>query len=86
MYEGLEPKYYVEVKVADKPLKVNKDALEVVKGVVKGKMLTRMKKEYVDCPLEGGPVAFLSCFVCVSHIRRVKGVVHCAGTERRTRE
>jgi hypothetical protein len=82
----LEPKFLVEVKVADKPFKIEKQALEAVKEVVKGKMLSRMKKEYVDCPLEGSPVAFLTCFVCVSHIRRVKGMVHCAGTERRTRE
>ncbi len=72
--------------MADKPFKIEKQALEAVKEVVKGKMLSRMKKEYVDCPLEGSPVAFLTCFVCVSHIRRVKGMVHCAGTERRTRE
>ncbi len=82
---GLEPRYFVEVKVSDKALKAEPEALEAVKGVVKGKMLSRMKKEYVDCPVAGTQVAFLSCFVCVSHIRRVKGFVHCAGFERRVR-
>lgn len=81
----MEPKYFVEVKLSEKALKVEKEVLETVKDVVKGKMLTRMKKEYVDCPLEGQAVAFLSCYVCVSHIRRVRGVVHCAGVERRAR-
>ncbi|MEM2483966.1 MAG: hypothetical protein QXQ70_06075 [Candidatus Caldarchaeum sp.] len=82
---GLEAKYFVEVKVADKALKAEPEALEAVKGVIKGRMLARMKKEYVECPLEGSKVAFLSCFVCVSHIRRVRGVVHCAGIERKVR-
>ncbi|MEM0440164.1 MAG: hypothetical protein QXF45_01925 [Candidatus Caldarchaeum sp.] len=81
----MEPKYFVEVKTADKAYKVEAEALEAVKNVIKGKMLARMKKEYVDCPVAGAPVAFLSCFVCVSYIRRVRGVVHCAGSERRTR-
>jgi len=82
---GLEPKYFVEVKVGEKPLKVEAEILNVVKDVVKGKMLSRMRREYVDCPLANSPVPFLSCFVCVSHIRRVKGIVHCAGIERRVR-
>ncbi|MCX8201722.1 MAG: hypothetical protein RMI43_03390 [Candidatus Caldarchaeum sp.] len=81
----MEPKYFVEVKAGSKALKVEPEALEVVKNAVKGKMLARMKKEYVDCPVAGEAVAFLSCFVCVSHIRRVRGVVHCAGLERRTK-
>ncbi|MCS6770312.1 MAG: hypothetical protein NZ570_07765 [Candidatus Caldarchaeum sp.] len=81
----METKFYVEVKVADKPLKADQAVLDAVKEVVKGKMLARMKKEYVDCPVEGSQVPFLSCFACVSHIRRVKGVVHCAGVERRLR-
>ncbi|MDW8084320.1 MAG: hypothetical protein RMI49_03880 [Candidatus Caldarchaeum sp.] len=81
----MEPKHFVEVKLAEKAFKVEKDVLEAVKNVVKGKMLARMRKEYVDCPVAGEPVAFLSCYACVSHIRRVRGVVHCAGGERRTR-
>ncbi|MEM1936978.1 MAG: hypothetical protein QXX49_04730 [Candidatus Caldarchaeum sp.] len=81
----METRFYVEVKTAEKALKAEADVLETVKGVVKGKMLARMKKEYVDCPVAGVQVPFLGCFVCVSHIRRVRGVVHCAGLERRMR-
>jgi hypothetical protein len=81
----LDAKYLVEVKVGEKALKAEPEALEAVKQVVRGTMLARMKKEYVECPLAGTQVAFLTCFVCVSHIRRVRGVVHCAGVEKRTR-
>ncbi len=82
---GLEARFFVEVKVAEKALKTDPEVLEAIKGVVKGKMLSRMKKEYVECPMDGSKIAFLSCFVCVSHIRRVRGVVHCAGVERKVR-
>ncbi len=44
-------------------------------------MLSRMKKEYVECPIAKDRVPFLICFVCPSFIRRVKGVVHCKGEE-----
>jgi hypothetical protein len=81
----LDTKYFVEVKEADKPLKYDSTVAESIKGVVKGRMLARMKKEYVDCPVASEKVAFLTCFVCVSHIRRVKGVVHCAGIEKKVR-
>jgi len=81
----LETKYLVEVRQAEKPLKYDKEVTEAVKDVLKGKMIARMKKEYVDCPVVSEPVAFLTCFVCVSHIRRVRGVVHCAGLEKRIR-
>ncbi|MEM1945106.1 MAG: hypothetical protein QW756_07680 [Nitrososphaerota archaeon] len=81
----METKYLVEVRLAEKPLEYDASVAEAVKGVVKGRMMSRMKKEYVDCPLVGEPVAFLTCFACVSHIRRVRGVVHCAGLEKKTR-
>ncbi|MEM1945440.1 MAG: hypothetical protein QW614_05375 [Candidatus Caldarchaeum sp.] len=81
----MEARFFVEVKVAEKALKTDPEVLEAIKGVVKGKMLSRMKKEYVECPMDGSKIAFLSCFVCVSHIRRVRGVVHCAGVERKVR-
>ncbi len=81
----METKYLVEVRQAETPLKYDKEVAEAVKDVLKGKMIARMKKEYVDCPVVSEPVAFLTCFVCVSHIRRVRGVVHCAGLEKRIR-
>jgi hypothetical protein len=44
-------------------------------------MISRMKREYVECPVAGKEVAFLLCYNCVSFIRRVSGVVHCEGVE-----
>ncbi len=79
----MDVKYYVEVKQAAKSMKPSKEALEILKNAVSGKMLSRMKKEYVDCPVVGSQVPFVDCFACVSFIRRVKGVVHCAGIEKR---
>ncbi|GBC69468.1 hypothetical protein HRbin01_01167 [archaeon HR01] len=81
----METRYFVEVKEAEKPLKYDAAVAETIKGVVKGKMLARMKREYVECPLASEKVAFLTCFVCVSHIRRVRGIVHCAGIEKKVR-
>ena len=81
----METKYFVEVRQSEKPLKYDSEVAEAIKGVLKGKMIARMKKEYVDCPVVSEPVAFLTCFVCASHIRRVRGVVHCAGIEKKVR-
>ncbi len=76
-----EAKYEVEVKMAEKAFRVPKEVASEIKGVISRKMLSRMKKEYVDCPVEGRQVAFLICFTCPSFLRRVKGVVHCIGRE-----
>ena len=38
-----------------------------------------MKKESVNCPVVNREVAFLVCFACPSFLRRVSGVVDCAG-------
>ena len=82
----METKFYVEVKQAQRSLKPDPAAVNILKSAVSGKMLSRMKKEYVSCPLINGDVPFLDCFACVSFIRRVKGVVHCAGIEKKIRE
>ncbi len=74
-----EAKYHVEVKTAEKAFKVDKKVREILKGAVSGKMMSRMKKEYVECPVAGRQIPFLECFACISFIRRVRGVVHCAG-------
>lgn len=76
-------KYEVEVKMAEKAFRTPKEVTSEIKGVISRKMLSRMKKEYVDCPVEGKQVPFLICFVCPSFLRRVKGVVHCMGGEGR---
>lgn len=81
-----EPKYSVKVEVAEKAFRVDKRVKGVLKGAVSAKMMRRMSREYVECPVAGKRVPFLECFACASFIRRVKGVVHCAGKEFRLRE
>lgn len=81
----VEVKYLVKVMDAGKSLRVSKEVSEAVKNAIGGKMMQRMKKEYVDCPVAGKQIPFLECFLCVSYIRRVKGEVHCAGSEYKVR-
>lgn len=80
-----EVKYLVKVQTSEKPAKAAKEAIEVLKGGVSGKAMSRMKKEFVFCPVVERDVPFLECFACVSFVRRVKGEVHCAGIECRIR-
>ena len=49
-----------------------------IKGV-SSKMLRRMKREYVDCPVLERDVQFLKCFVCSNFQSRVRGKVLCMG-------
>lgn len=74
-------KYEVPIYGVDKPAKVPKEVTTELKGAVSGKMVARMKKEAVKCPVVNDEVTFLVCFTCPSFLRRVKGVVHCAGTQ-----
>lgn len=78
---SLETKYKVEVLHPEKPKKVPKEVAQELKGVASGKMMARMKKESVNCPVVKSEVAFLVCFACPSFIRRVSGVVDCAGQQ-----
>ncbi|MCS7095155.1 MAG: hypothetical protein NZ988_05045 [Thaumarchaeota archaeon] len=80
-----ETKFYVEVKESPRALRVDKKLAEELKGTVSSKMISRMRKEYVDCPVARTQIPFLMCYNCVSFIRRVSGVVHCEGTEQRLR-
>ena len=72
-------KFEVKIYEAEKPKRVSKEVQAQIKGVAGGKMLKRMKREAVDCPLVKAEVPFLACFACGSFIRRFKGTVHCAG-------
>ena len=72
-------KYLVKVHEAKRALRVDKEIEEAVKGALGRKMIRKMKKEYVECPLANKKVSFLECFTCISFIRRIKGVVHCSG-------
>lgn len=75
-----DAKFRVEVFPSPKPKKVPKVVGEQLKGGASPKMISRMKKESVNCPVLKKEVAFLVCFACPSFLRRVSGVVDCAGT------
>ena len=74
-----ETKFKVDIFAAAKPKKVPKAVAETLKGAASGKAIARMKKESVNCPVVNKEVAFLVCFACPSFLRRVTGVVDCAG-------
>jgi hypothetical protein len=74
-----EARYKVAVKVPEEPVKVSKERMSELRGVVKGALLTRMKREAVDCPLRSETVAFIECFTCDNFLRRVMGEVGCRG-------
>jgi hypothetical protein len=75
-------KFKVKVFESQKPKKIPKSLSEELKKARLGaKSLARMKKESVDCPVVSQEVGFLVCFSCPSFVRRVMGVVDCAGAE-----
>lgn len=76
-----DAKFLVEVKLGEKAFRVPAEVTKSVKGVISRKMLSRMKKEFVNCPVTTSAVPFLLCFTCPSFLRRVKGMVHCLGQE-----
>jgi hypothetical protein len=74
-----ETKFKVKIYPSAKPKKVPKVVSDELKGSAGAKAIARMKKESVDCPVVSKEVAFLVCFACPSFLRRVSGVVDCAG-------
>jgi hypothetical protein len=76
---SLETKFKVNIYPSQKPKKVPKVVTDELKGAASAKAISRMKKESVDCPVVQREVAFLVCFACPSFLRRVEGVVDCAG-------
>ncbi len=76
---SVETKYKVKIYDATKPRKIPKAVTTELKGVASAKSVARMKKESVDCPVVQREVGFLVCFACPSFLRRVSGVVDCAG-------
>ena len=74
-----ETKFKVNIYPSPKPKKVPKAVSGELKGAASAKAIARMKKESVDCPVVKKEVAFLVCFACPSFLRRVTGVVDCAG-------
>jgi hypothetical protein len=76
---SVDTKFKVKIFDSPKPVKVPKAVTEELKGTASAKAISRMKKESVDCPVVAKEVAFLVCFACPSFLRRVSGVVDCAG-------
>ena len=74
-----ETKFKVNIYPSPKPKRVPKAVSDALKGAASGKAIARMKKESVECPVAKKEVAFLVCFACPSFLRRVTGVVDCAG-------
>lgn len=78
---SVETKFKVNVFPAGKPKRVPKIVSEELKGGASPKAISRMKKESINCPVIHKELAFLVCFACPSFLRRVSGVVDCAGTK-----
>jgi len=76
---GEDDKYLVDILLPPKAIPSPKQALEAIKGAVKGKMLAKMKKEAVDCPVKLKTVSFVECFTCSNFNRRIRGKVGCKG-------
>jgi len=76
---GEDDKYAVDIFMPPKAIPSPKESLEAIKGAVKGKMLAKMKKEAVDCPVKLKKVSFVECFTCPNFNRRVLGKVGCRG-------
>ncbi len=92
MSDDLQFKYEVEIKTADKKQKLTNEVKDELKASgmmdekgklkisgVSGKMLKRMKQEFVDCPVLKREVQFVPCFVCPNFQSRVTGKVLCKG-------
>ena len=92
MPDELHFKYEVEIKSVDKKQMLEKEVKEELKksgmmdekgklkiNGVSGKMLKRMKQEFVDCPVLKKEVQFIPCFICPNFQSRVTGKVLCKG-------
>ena len=76
---GPDDKYLVDVFAPPKAIPSPKESLEAIKGAVKGKMLAKMKKEAVYCPVKSKKVSFVECFTCSNFNARLRGKVRCRG-------
>lgn len=70
--------FEVAIKEVEKPFRVPEEVKKRLIGL-SPKLISRMKKEAVDCPVFKREIPFLECYVCPNYVRRVKGVIHCKG-------
>lgn len=76
----MEAKYLLKVYERERVLRVPKETKMELKGLpVSRKLMAKMKKEAVYCPIRRREVPFLVCFTCPNFISRVKGEIRCAG-------
>lgn len=68
----------LEVKPLRRAMRVSRRVLEEVKEI-SPRILRKMRREAVDCPVKRKTVAFLECFTCPNFLRRFKGNVYCKG-------
>jgi len=71
-------RYEVPVKTLDKAYTISGEVRRQLTGV-SPKFLSRLRREYVECPVKNATTPFAECFTCPNFLRRVKGVVHCKG-------
>ena len=74
-----DTKFKVQIFDSPKPKKIPKAVSDELKGTASAKAISRMMKESVNCPVVSREVGFMVCFACPSFLRRVSGVVDCAG-------
>jgi len=74
-----DAKFKVNIVQNDKPQNIPKEVTTALKGIASPKRMGKMKKESIFCPVAKEEKPFLWCLACKSFLRRVKGVVDCAG-------
>jgi len=74
-----EVKYQVNVIPAPRRFRIPKNIQDELKGALGKSMISRLKKEAVECPVQGKVVPFLLCYTCKNFVRRYKGRVYCRG-------
>ena len=78
MSSSSKANHEIDINISEKRMKIPKEKVQALKGSVGGKMLAKMKKECVDCPVTLTTISFVECFSCEHFLRRLKGKVHCA--------
>ena len=88
----LEHKFEVSVETAETKQRISNELKKSLKSMdmmddtgklklkgVSGKMLKRMKQEFVACPVLEEDTHFIKCFICPNFQSRVMGKVLCKG-------
>ncbi len=88
---GEQHKYVIDIKEG-KSVRISDNAKKELRDLgmmdkkgklkIKGlstKMVSRMKSEYVECPVLSRDVNFIECYVCSNFISRITGKVYCKG-------